>query len=120
MCANRFEEAYEYMVPMSRDERTGEFITKKITLASSDTPSPFEMARHTLWCSIPGGYWDYTNPWTKKALDLIVGIQRDLDYGRTVSSGMNWHHCPKCNGWTNSYYIVCPKCNDDDYEGWEG
>ena len=94
---------YEYMQPLaSLDEANGEFITKKITLARSDTPSPFEMSRHTLWCSIPGGYWEYRNPWTKKALDLIIGIQSDYDNGKELSRGMNWHHCAECGNWTNN------------------
>jgi len=104
---------------VSLDEVNGEFITKKITLAS-ETDSPLSRQRHTLWANIPGGYWDYTNPWTKKALDMIIEIQIDLDAGRELSRGMNWHHCPLCDKWTNSYYIVCPKCNDDDYEEFEG
>lgn len=99
------------------DEVNGEFITKKITLASGDTPSPFEMSRHTLWCSIPGGYWDYKNPWTKKALNMIIGIQRDLDAGREVSGGMNWALCPECGKWFNEHCRNrCEECRDGDYD----
>lgn len=88
MSINRFE-VYEYMQPLEEDMLTGEFITKKITLASRNTPSPFDMAQHTLWVSLPGGYWEYKNPWTKKALAMIIGIQRDYDEGRTTSTGMD-------------------------------
>lgn len=114
MSANKFE-VYEHMVPLEKDMLTGKFITKKITLARSDTPSPFEMSKHTLWCSIPGGYWDYTNPWTKKALDMIVEIQDDLTAGLDLSKGMNWHRCAECNRWTDSFYSRCKDCFDDDY-----
>ena len=116
MCANRFE-VYEYMQPLaSLDEVNGEFITKKITLASGDTPSPFEMSRHTLWCSIPGGYWDYTKPWTKKALNMIIGIQMDLDAGRVVSNIPEWKHCRGCGAWTSKYHYVCDSCDEDCYD----
>jgi len=115
LCANRFE-VYEYMQPLvNLDEVNGEFITKKITLASGGTPSPFEMSRHTLWCIIPGGYWDYKNPWTEKALNMIIGIQRDLDAGREVSMVPNWHRCAECNKWTDAFYSRCKECFDDDY-----
>jgi len=98
----------------SLDEINGEFITKKITLARSDTPSPFEMSKHTLWCSVPGGYWDYTNPWTKKALDIIIEIQNDLNYGRELSRGMNWHRCAECGKWANSQFTsLCESCYDE-------
>jgi len=103
---------YEYMQPLIA-LGNGEFITNEITLAKSDTPSPFEMAQHTLWCSIPGGYWDYTNPWTKKALDMIIGIQRDLDAGKVVSYIPNWHKCTECGKWTTAFYSQCNECYYD-------
>lgn len=113
MTTNRFE-VYEYMQPLvNLDEVNGEFLTKKITLARSDTPSPFEMSRHTLWCSIPGGYWDYKNPWTKKALNMIIGIQRDLDAGREVSRVPNWHRCSECSKWTTAWRSECNECYYD-------
>jgi hypothetical protein len=118
LSTNKFE-VYEYMQPLIA-LGNGEFITSEITLAKSDTPSPFEMSQHTLWCSIPGGYWDYTKPWTKKALDMIIGIQMDLDAGQELSKGMNWHRCAECSKWTNAYYSRCKSCFDDDYEEWEG
>lgn len=110
MTTNRFE-VYEYMQPLaSLEEVNGEFITKRITLASAGTPSPFEMSQHTLWAKIPGGYWDYKNPWTKKALDMIVGIQRDLDDGRVVSNHPNWHRCCDCNKWISGRSDMCYDC----------
>jgi len=115
MTTNKFE-AYEYMQPLIA-LGNGEFITSEITLAKSDTPSPFEMAQHTLWCSIPGGYWDYTNPWTKKALDMIIAIQNEYDDGRELSMGMEWKRCNTCNKWMNDdYYCKCSACRY--YDDW--
>lgn len=113
MTTNKFE-VYEYMQPLIA-VGLDEFIAKEITLAKSDTPSPFEMAQHTLWCSIPGGYWDYTNPWTKKALNMIVAIQNEYDDGKELSRGMGWKRCNACNKWMNDdYYCKCSACRYDD------
>ena len=111
MPANRFE-VYEYMQPLDKDMITGEFVIKKITLAS-ETDSPLSHQRHTLWANIPGGYWEYKNPWTKKALNMIVAIQNEYDEGKRVSYIPNWHRCSECNKWVDRCSKMCYECEYD-------
>ena len=99
------------MQPLDRDMITGEFVTKEITLASEMDPT--RHLRHTLWVSLPGGYWEYKNPWTRKALNMIVAIQNEYDDGRRVSHIPHWHHCGDCGKWMDGYGETCYECAYD-------
>lgn len=98
------------------DVANGDDITERTMLTGYGT-NPLSLPHITFWMSLPGGYWEYKNPWTQKALDAIIGIQNELDNGKEVSRGMDWRRCMICNKWFNERYRnKCSECRDDDYD----
>lgn len=106
----------EVMRVAFNDVANGDNITERTMLTGYGT-NPLNLPRSTFWMSLPGGYWEYKNPWTQKALDTIIGIQNELDGGKEVSSGMDWRRCMICDKWFNERYRnKCIECRDDDYD----
>jgi len=94
------------------DVADGEEIVNKTMLSGFGT-NPFRLRRHTLWVSIPGGYWEYKNPWTRKAFNMIVAIQNEYDEGKQVSYLPDWKRCSECGKWTTSFQASCNECYYD-------